>query len=141
MRLTPRLGLAVAALSLIGANLPEREAPPGEGVLCSGALFYYTDIEARSCHAGEDPALQERLSRYVARFDAYLVRNLSGGEADLKRFKEDQGLTPEARADICKVGEEERLYDRFRKVAPQEMDKAVDDLLSRDGPPTFGDCL
>jgi hypothetical protein len=95
MRQLPRLGLAVSALALIGADVPERERPPGVGVLCLGGMLYYTDIEARSCHAGKDPAWQERLSRYTERFDAYLIRNLPEGEADLNRFKEDQGLTPE----------------------------------------------
>lgn len=141
MRLLPRLGLAVAALALIGADVPERERPPGVGVLCIGGLLYYTDIEARSCHAGEDPAYQERLSSYVARFDAYLIRNLPGGEADLKSFKEDQGLTPDARPDICIADEENSFYDGFRKMEPAELDAEVDKVLMRDGKPTFGDCL
>jgi hypothetical protein len=141
VRLLPRLGLALAALALIGADVPDRERPPGMGVLCFGGLLYYTDIEARSCHAGKDPEFQERLSGYVARFDTYLIRNLPEGEVDLKRFKEDQGLTPETRPDICKAGEENSFYEGFRKVEPAELDAEVDKALMRDGTPTFGDCL
>lgn len=141
MRLFPRLGLAVLALALIGADVPERERPPGVGVLCLGAMLYYTDIEARSCHAGKDPAFQERLTRYVSRFDAYLARNLPAGEADLKRFKQDQGLTPEARPEICNVEEMDSFYDGFRDTDQAKLDALVDQLLMRDGPPTFGDCL
>jgi hypothetical protein len=136
-----RMGLAVAAIALIGADVPDRETPPGMGVLCLGAMLYYTDIEARSCHAGKDLAWHERLTRYTARFDAYLIRNLPKGEEGLKRFKEDQGLTPETRPDICKADEENSFYDGFRKMEPSELDTAVDKLLMRDGKPSFGDCL
>jgi len=139
--LLSRLGIAVSALALIGADVPERERPAGMGVLCLGALLYISDIEARSCHAGMDPAWQERLSRYTERFDAYLIRNLPEGELGLRRFKEKQGLTPAVRPEICKADEENSFYDNFRKMDPAELDTAVDKALMRDGKPTFGDCL
>jgi hypothetical protein len=141
VRLLPRLGLSIAALALVSADVPERETAPGVGVLCLGAMLYYTDIEARSCHAGKDPAFEERLTHYVSRFDAYLVRNLPEGEADLRRFKQDQGLTPEARPDICKADEMDSFYDGFRDTDQAKLDALVDQLLMRDGPPRFGDCL
>lgn len=141
MRLLPQLGLVVSAFALIGADVPEREAPPGEGVLCLGAMIYFADIQARSCHAGEDREFQKRLSSYVERFDSYLIRNTPGGEADLKRFKELQGLTPEARPDICEGSPHNDIYKAIREGDQAKIDVMVDKMLMRDGAPSFGDCV
>lgn len=141
VRLLPRLGLAVSALALIGADVPEREMPAGDGVLCVGTMIYIADIQARSCHVREDPEFQKRLSSYVERFDTYLIRNTPGGEADLKRFKELQGLTPEARQDICEGGPHNDIYQAIREGDQAKVDALVDNMLERDGPPSFGDCL
>ena len=137
-----RLGMILAALALVGAaEPPEREKQPGEQVLCIAALVYFAKLQADACHAGKDPAYQTRLSGYTDRFDAYLVRNFEGGEVDLARFKEQQGLTSPADKRICEQGEDYDFYGSFKQMPKEAMDEMVDSLLERDGPPTFGDCL
>ena len=58
----------------------------------------------------------------------------------LAQFKNQQNLNSKDRNYICggaiAVG-----YDRLKASKPEDLANAVDELLSRDGPPTFGDCV
>jgi hypothetical protein len=41
---------------------------------------------------------------------------------------------------ICK-GDVAESYDSFKAQGVDKLDGAVDELLARDGPPSFGDCV
>jgi len=141
MKQAIRLGVIFTSAALIGAAPPaERETKPGEGVLCLGTFIYFVEKTGRMCRPGEDEEFQNRISAYTDRIDAYIIRNSDGSAATLGKFKNSQNLNSEDRNYICK-GDVAQIYDAFLETEAKVMDKAVDDLLARDGPPTFGDCV
>ncbi len=124
--------------SLVSATPPE--PPPGSGVLCLGGFIYFAEKSGNMCRAGQDPEFQQHLARLSDRFDDYIVRNTGGDPTILARFKTGQNLDSEDRSYICE-GDVAQIYDRFKAAPAAELDKAVDKLLARDGPPSFGDCV
>jgi hypothetical protein len=140
MKHKSRLALPFAALTLLGAAQPDRETKPGEGVLCLGTFIYFVEKTGAMCRPGQDKEFQERIAGYTDRIDAYFIRNTDGNPATLEKFKDGQNLNSEDRDYICE-GDVARSYDEFLKIEAAKMDAAVDKMLERDGPPTFGDCL
>jgi hypothetical protein len=130
--------LALSGLVLASAAPPQE--PPGAGVLCLGTFIYFVERTGAQCRAGEDPEFQARIASYARKFDEYVVRNTGGDPAILARFKEGQNLNSDDPDYIC-GGDVAASYDRFKAVKVEELDKAVDELLARDGPPSFGDCV
>lgn len=114
--------------------------PPGQGVLCLATFVYFAEKTGTQCHAGEDAAFQARISSYARRFDDYIIRNSGGDVAGLARFKNGQNLNSTDRRYIC-GGDVAEGYAHFKVQKPEDLDKAVDEILSRDGSPSFGDCV
>lgn len=56
------------------------------------------------------------------------------------RFKDGQNLNSKDHVYICK-GDAAESYDHFKAMSADELDNAVDELLSRDGRPSWGDCV
>ncbi|WP_285709700.1 hypothetical protein [Erythrobacter oryzae] len=136
-----RLLAIIPATALIGAAPPiPRETRPGEGVLCIGTFIYFVEKTGRMCRPGEDEEFQQRIGGYAKRFDEYIIRNSGGSSAALETFKNGQNLDSDDRGYICE-GDVARSYDAFIKIPREELNKAVDEILSRDGPPSFGDCV
>ena len=132
---------AFTALSgLVLASAVHAEEPPGAGVLCLGTFIYFVEKTGSQCRPGQDPEFQARIATLARRFDDYIVRNMGGDPALLARFKEGQNLNSNDRAYICD-GDVAQSYDHFESEAPGELERAVDRLLARDGPPSFGDCV
>lgn len=137
------LGL-IAFACLISASSQEspqeRQEPPGRGVLCIGTLIYFVEKTGLMCRPGEDPEFQARIAAYSDRFDDYIIRNATGGEEALALFKKDENLDSDDYSYICE-GDVAKAYDGFLAIPKDTLDKAVNDLLENDGPPTFGDCV
>jgi hypothetical protein len=123
---------------LISAERPPE--PPGSGVLCLGTFIYFVEKTGSQCRAGQDPEFQARIASYARRFDDYIIRNMGGDPAVLVKFKESQNLNSNDPEYICE-GDVAESYDHFKAGNAQELDKAVEELLTRDGPPEFGDCV
>lgn len=135
-------GKAAIAL-LVGAALVSAtppEPPAGNGVLCLGGFIYFAEKSGAMCRAGQDPEYQQHLARLSDRFDDYIIRNTGGDPTVLAKFKTSQNLDSNDRAYICE-GDVAGIYDSFKTASAAELDKAVDQLLARDGPPSFGDCV
>jgi hypothetical protein len=128
---------AFSAVLISAVPPPEK---PGEGVLCLGTFIYFVEKTGKQCRAGEDPEFQARIASYSRRFDDYVIRNMGGDPALLAKFKETQNLTSADQDYICK-GDISQSYDHFKVANVDELDGAVDELLARDGPPSFGDCV
>lgn len=134
------LGLLLALGPQAVVAQADRTPPPGEGVLCLGGFIYMADLLARECFAGDDPEFAARLAGYAARYDDYIVRNNPDGEAGLAYFKEDEGLTSATRPEVC-TSEYTYFYSNFRDTDRAQMEQAIEEQLSRDGPPSYGDCV
>jgi hypothetical protein len=130
--------LAALSLAIISAA-PPPEAP-GQGVLCLGTFVYFVEKTGRQCRAGQDPEFQAKIASYARRFDEYIIRNTGGDPATLAKFKESQNLSSEDQDYICK-GDVAQSYDHFKAQGIDKLDSAVSELLARDGPPSFGDCV
>ncbi|NVD44832.1 hypothetical protein [Qipengyuania atrilutea] len=138
-RTYPRIAiLTLSSIKLISAA-PTNEVP-GRGVLCLGTFIYFVEKTEQQCRAGEDPEFQARIASYSKRFDDYIVRNTGGDPAVLEKFKEGQNLNSEDRRYICE-GDAAESYDGFKSADAGELDRAVDALLAKNGPPSFGDCV
>lgn len=124
-------------LSCVSARAPE---PPGSGVLCFGTFLYFAEEQGRICHAGEDPEYQQRLQGYVERIDAFIIRNTDGTGAWLTAFKDDENIQKGSPA-LCSVEQDSDFYKAFRDFDAAELDVSVDEMLRRDGKPSFGDCV
>jgi hypothetical protein len=133
----PALVAAASAL-LISATPPSQE--PGTGVLCLGTFIYFAEKTGQECRVGQDPEFQARIASYARRFDDYIIRNSGGDPAVLAKFKGSQNLTSADHSYICE-GDVGSSYDHMKAMKAEVLDKAVDDLLARDGPPSFGDCV
>ena len=122
---------------LVSATPPQK---PGQGVLCLGTFIYFVEKTGAQCRAGQDAEFQSRIAAHARRFDDYITRNMGGDPAALALFKDGQNLNSEDPNYIC-GGDVASSYDHFKAAKPDELDKAVDELLARDGPPSFGDCV
>ena len=131
--------MALSCAALISAT-PAPDVP-GEGILCLSILIYFAEQTAVRCRAGEDPEYQERLADYARRIDGYIIRNTDGDPSTLARFKREQGLNGEPQPSYCNDDDAAANYDNFKAANANELDRAIDEGLARDGTPTFGDCL
>ena len=113
---------------------------PGTGVLCLGTFIYFVEKSGKQCRTGKDPEFQARIEGYARRFDDYFIRNTGGDPETLVAFKQRQNLNSEDHRDICE-GDIADIYDRMKAMKADELDREVGELLARDGPPTFGDCV
>jgi len=141
MKIHRRIKLAfmvIGCSALISATPPPQE--PGSGVLCLGTFIYFVEKNGAQCRSGEDPEFQARIASYARRFDEYIIRNTGGDPAILARFKDGQNLNSVDESYICS-GDVAESYEHFKAGNMEEMDQAVDGLLARDGPPSFGDCV
>ena len=129
--------LMFSGLALVSAA-PQQE--PGEGVLCLGTFIYFVEKTGAQCRAGQDAEFQARVAGYARRFDDYIVRNTGGDPKALASFKDGQNLNSKDQNYIC-GGDVASSFDHFKAANPDELAKAVDELLARDGPPSFGDCV
>lgn len=137
-RRSKSLLLAWSGFALASAAPPPER--PGAGVLCLGTFIYFVEKTGAQCRAGQDPEFQARIATYARRFDDYIVRNTGGDPATLAQFKEGQNLNSADRNYIC-GGDVAASYDHFKVMKSDDLAKAVDQLLARDGPPSFGDCV
>lgn len=112
---------------------------PGEGVLCAFALTSVAAELARQCHAGENPALQADLDNMVSRFEAYVLANSESTPEQVASFRREQGGSGASAEQLCH-GEMAGIYPRFAERRA-EIIRQTDRLLSRPGPPRWGDCL
>ncbi|WOF44942.1 hypothetical protein KNJ79_08715 [Sphingopyxis indica] len=138
MRAFKTIVALAASAAFVSAAPPEQ--PPGRGVLCLGTFVYFAEKTGKMCRAGLDADFQARLAILSDKFDAYIIRNTSGTPDTLSKFKASQNLDSEDRSYICE-GDAAMMYDHFRAMPAADLDKAVDELLARDGPPSFGDCV
>ena len=113
---------------------------PGEGVLCLGTFIYFAEKTGAQCRVGQDPEFQARIAGYARRFDDYIIRNTGGDPSTLVRFKAGQNLDSKDDKYIC-GGDVADIYDHMKAQKPVDLDKAVDEVLARDGSPSFGDCV
>ena len=110
------------------------------GVLCLGTFIYFAQKTGAQCRVGQDAEFQARIATYASRFDDYIVRNTGGDPAVLARFKDGQNLNSADRQYICS-GDVAAGYNHMKATKSEELTNAVDELLARDGSPTFGDCV
>ena len=129
--------LGLSGFALVSAA-PQQE--PGQGVLCLGTFIYFIEKTGAQCRTGQDAEFQARIAAYARRFDDYIVRNTGADPKALARFKDRQNLNSEDQNYIC-GGDVASSYDHFKAEKPEDLAKAVDELLARDGPPSFGDCV
>ena len=135
--------LRIAVLTASCAGLVSAAPPkdiPGRGVLCLGTFIYFAEKTGNQCRAGQDPEFQARIASYSKRFDDYIIRNTGGDPSILEKFKESQNLNSQDHRYICE-GDAAAIYDGFKSQDADELDRAVDELLAHDGPPSFGDCV
>ncbi len=130
--------LLAISFALISAEKPPE--PPGRGVLCLGTFIYFAEKTGKQCRAGSDPEFQARIANYARRFDDYIIRNTGGDPVVLEKFKDGQNLNNDDHSYICE-GDAARTYENFKALEAEKLDGIVDELLLRDGPPSFGDCV
>jgi hypothetical protein len=143
------LGLALALSSSLSAYtepdpptiMPERRVrPAGEGVICLWALTSAAAEIGRLCRPGRNPAFQAELERSVSRFDDYVLSNSHVTAEDVASFKREQGFAGASESQVC-TGEHPAFYDLLAARGAEALRSEVDQLLSRPGTPTWGDCL
>jgi hypothetical protein len=137
-RLSKPVLLGCGAIALLSSAPPQE--PAGRGVLCLGTFIFVVEKVGVECRVGQDREFQARVANYARRFDDYIIRNTGGDPAVLAKFKDGQNLNSKDRDYIC-GGDAAEAYDHFKAGKSQELQKAVDKLLARDGPPSFGDCV
>jgi hypothetical protein len=130
--------LVLGGFSLVSAGPPPE--PAGQGVLCLGTFIYFVEKTGAQCRAGEDTDFQARITSYARRFDDHIVRNTGGDPMVLERFKDGQNLNSDDPDYLCS-GDVAESYEHFKAMRAEDLDRGVDDLLARDGPPSFGDCV
>lgn len=131
--------ILVAFGGAIISAAPPPEAP-GTGVLCLGTFIYFVEKSGKQCRPGKDPEFQARIAGYARRFDDYIIRNAGGDPESLVTFKQRQNLNSEDHRYICE-GAVADIYDRMKGMKADELERGVGELLARDGPPSFGDCV
>ncbi|MEP3420808.1 MAG: hypothetical protein ABJN35_03680 [Erythrobacter sp.] len=133
---------SIAGITLLGAMPPsEDHEPPGRGVLCGAVFVYFAQVQGQLCYPNDDPEFQARLSSWAQQFDAYLIRNLPDGEQGLQTFKAHQGVAPTTDQRICTLDDDSKVYEHFRDGDREMWERGMTKVLSRDGPPSFGDCV
>ena len=145
IRLRIRHPIAFALFCLSAGSLTAQELadepPAGHGVLCLGTLIYIADDYGRRCKPGEDAEFQARLSVLSGRFDAYIIKNGPADEKQLAAFKEDEGIGLGETGSFCTDDDVVSFYEHFRDADAATLEAEANELLRRDGPPSFGDCL
>ena len=135
--LLARVLLCTCGLLSVAAASPQ-QPPPGEGVLCTMALVEVSAEAGRRCHAGQHPEFQAMLERSEVKLDAYFTRNGPATPQQLAHFKRQQAGIGEPDFKCLPADE---IYLVMLKNAPGSFERDIDELLSRPGKPTFGDCL
>jgi hypothetical protein len=108
-------------------------------VLCLWGLTSAAAEIGRQCRVGQNPAFQAELERSVSRFDDYVLANGMTAE-QVAQFKRQQGLSGAPEARLC-TGELISFYDHMAAGGPEGLRAAVDELVSRPGRPSWGDCF
>jgi hypothetical protein len=144
--------MVAAALAALGATAPAgapelpsqaavgRDSPPGEGVICAAGLYAAAAEVGRRCLAHPDPAVQAELDAAVARFDAYMLADPDWNRAALDRFKREQALVGSPAAELC-ASDAVMIYRGLAEAGAESLRISSQQLVSRPGRPTWGDCL
>ena len=141
--------IALASLALgwpSTAPSQERQAPPGEGVICAWAIYAVISNVAERCDPDGDPDLRAELRRAVERLDAYMAANTNLTPEQIHAFKVDQAHIDVPTTELC-ASEAVDLYRGFERgrddgeVNVQALRSHVDGLVARPGTPTWGTCL
>jgi hypothetical protein len=139
--------LVAALLATMGSVPHARENPvqrtePGEGVVCAWAI-YTTALEVGTrCYPGEHVDVQTELRRAVSQIDAYVIANSKPPptQKQFDTFKREQGNVGASREFLCR-GDPDQIYKGFVGWGAPAISKAVNELVSRPGQPTWGTCL
>jgi len=117
-----------------------RQAPAGEGVICTLGIFSAMKEVGNRCFPGQDADFQSELGRAVERLDEYVLTNSEWTASDLETFKKDQSLVDAPQPKVCR----EELIGMYKQMAadgPSPVKSGTDELVARPGMPTWGDCL
>jgi len=111
-------------------------------VICAWGIYAAVSEVGRVCHPGEDPAIQAEFARSVERIDSYVARNSPEmTPSRIAEFKRTQAKVGTPAASLCTNSTLTELYRRMSRTDPAALKTDVDKMLSRDGKPTWGDCL
>jgi hypothetical protein len=135
------LALATVPLFVSASPLQDRESAPGVGVLCLSMFIYWAEEQGHRCYPGADPEYQSYLAEQADRFDTYLTRNMEGGAETLALFKESQGLGIRDHAGVCRADEDRDFYSSLQTDFRERIGTTIDEVLARDGTPSWGDCI
>lgn len=131
---------AAAALLMVGSSAgsgavtspQEREAPPGEGVICAWGIYSFVSEVVERC---------AELKRSVERLDAYVRANSEITPEQFDRFKREQANVGAPESAICQAGVADGLVDSLTRVPVHDLRASIDELVARPGTPTWGTCL
>jgi hypothetical protein len=140
--LTAAVSLTASAGTANRLQHAQSELPraPPTGVLCAWALTSIAHEVGRRCRPGQDPAFQAELDRTIQRFEDYALRNSDATPAQVAEFRRGQGMAEAPNGELC-VGDPLMLYNHMAAAGVDSLRSAADELVARDAPPQWGDCL
>ena len=106
--------------------------------MCGWVFLIAVREVGRRCFAGQDVEVQAQLDKSVAALDRYVMRNSKMSAADVARFHVQEGKEGAPEAQLCH-GDLLPLYRQYRSMGAREIRAITDAMVSRPGPPTYGD--
>jgi hypothetical protein len=137
------LALLMGAASAPSVPQDAEGAPPGEGVICTMAIFGAIAEIGRRCYPDRLPEFQAELRQSLVRLDAYVLANSDMTAEDLERFKADQSGAGLSDAELCS-SEFGSVYTEPQATEAMDADdlrSSIDQLVARPGTPTWGTCV
>lgn len=115
--------------------------PAGTGAICIAAILETLSAYGKRCVSDEDPAFRARLDDSLRRFYDHFAARGGWTPEMLARFRAQMGGTEPSERRGCANPDEAEMYRGFKSIAPDEFHRMTTELISRAGPPEWGDCL
>jgi hypothetical protein len=122
------------------ASAAEREEPPGEGILCSLAIFSTLTEVGKICFPSQDVETIQSFSSAASRLGDFMLAN-GVKSNDLAYFLKDQGGAGKPAAELCSETALELYASIKRGMSPERLRAEIDRSVARPGQPTWGTCF
>lgn len=134
------LALSIGGATTSTSQQVAPETPPGEGVICTWAIYSLVEEVGRRCAPGRYPEVQAELRRTVQRLDDYVRANSDITPEEIARFKSEQAHVGAPEAELCQ-GDPLMMFEHVSTIDSVELRTGIDAMTARPGQPTWGTCL